>query len=85
MSVEPLEGYRLKVLFKVGIEGVVSIEPEWRGGVFLKLLAPPVFSAMTINADFGCVEWPGGIEICQEAMQRELRHKPDASLAVAAP
>src|SRR5215213_9092218 len=29
----PLEGYRLKVRFNDGVEGIYSVEPERRGGV----------------------------------------------------
>lgn len=39
---------------------VFPVEPERRSGVFLKLLDTRVFNAVTVNPDFGCVEWPGG-------------------------
>jgi hypothetical protein len=40
--------------------------------VFLKLLAARVFNAVTVNPDFGCVEWPGGIDLCPDAMHHAM-------------
>jgi len=41
--------------------------------VFLNLLPLEVFNAVKVNADFGCVEWPGGVDLCLTAMHEELR------------
>jgi hypothetical protein len=68
----PLEGYRLKVRFNDGVEGTYSVEPERRGGVFRKLQEPSVFNAVRVNPDFGCVEWPGGVDICPTSMHEEM-------------
>jgi hypothetical protein len=51
---------------------VYPIEPERRGGVFLKLLDVRVFNAVTVNPDFGCVEWPGGVDLCPDAMRQAM-------------
>jgi len=72
ISVKPLPGYRLQLEFADGLAGDFSVEPERRGGVFLKLLDPDVFTAVTLNADFGCVEWPGGIDLCPDTMHMAL-------------
>ena len=71
-TVQPLAGYRLKVRFSDGFEGIYPVEPERRGGVFLRLLDAGVFHAATINPDFGCVEWPGGIDLCPDMMHRAM-------------
>lgn len=71
-TAQPLAGYRLKVRFNDGLEGVFPVEPERRGGVFLKLLDSKTFNAVTINPDFGCVEWPGGIDLCPDTMHRAV-------------
>ncbi len=71
-SVQPLAGYRLKVRFNDGLEGIYSVEPERRGGVFLKLLEAKTFNAVIINSDFGCVEWPGGIDLCPDTMHQAM-------------
>src|SRR5206468_9264438 len=72
VSAEPLPQYRLKVTFNDGLSGVFPVEPERRGGVFLKLLETRVFDAVTINPDFGCVEWPGGIDLCPDTMHQAM-------------
>jgi hypothetical protein len=72
VSVEPLPGWRLKVAFNDGANGVFAVEPERRGGVFLKLLDAKVFNAVTINPDFGCVEWPGGVDLCPDVMHKAI-------------
>jgi len=72
ISVLPLSGHRLKVTFNDGVDGIFSVEPERRGGVFLKLLDPSVFNAVSINPDFGCVEWPGGVDLCPDTMYQVM-------------
>jgi hypothetical protein len=65
---KPLSGYRLQVAFDDGVAGIFPVEPERRGGVFLKLLDPKIFNSVTVNPDFGCVEWPGGVDLCPDTM-----------------
>jgi hypothetical protein len=72
ISAEPLPECRLKVVFADGASGIFAVEPVRRGGVFLKLLDPQVFNAITVNPDFGCVEWPGGIDLCPDAMRQAM-------------
>ena len=72
VSVKPLPEHRLQVRFNDGAEGVYAVEPARRGGVFLNITPPEVFNAVRINEDFGCVEWPGGVDLCPTAMHEEL-------------
>ena len=76
VSAEPLANSRLKVTFNDGLTGIFPVEPERRGGVFLKLLDARVFNAVTINPDFGCVEWPGGIDLCPDTMHQTMAGSP---------
>jgi hypothetical protein len=69
---EPLPEYRLKATFNDGVSGVFPVEPERRGDVFLKLLDARVFNAVTVNPDFGCVEWPGGVDLCPDAVHQAM-------------
>jgi len=70
--VKPLSEHRLQVRFHDGAEGVYAVEPARRGGIFLSIMPPEVFNAVRINEDFGCVEWPGGVDLCPTAMHEEL-------------
>jgi hypothetical protein len=72
VSAKPLSNYRLEVTFNDGVSGVFHVDPKRRGGVFLKLLDERVFNAVTINPDFGCVEWAGGVDLDPEAMHRAI-------------
>lgn len=72
VSAEPLPGFRLKVTFNDGVSGIFAVEPERRGGVFLNLLDAKTFNAVTVNPDFGCVEWPGGIDLCPDVMHQAM-------------
>jgi len=72
VTADPLPDYRLKVTFNDDLSGIYPVEPERRGGVFLKLLESRVFNAVTINPDFGCVEWPGGTDLCPDTMHRTM-------------
>ncbi|MGA2542929.1 MAG: DUF2442 domain-containing protein [Verrucomicrobiota bacterium] len=81
ISAEPLPQCRLKVTLDDGLSGIFSVEPARRGGVFLKLLDARVFNAVTLNPDFACVEWPGGIDLCPDAMyQAMFSFEPDEEL-----
>ena len=72
VSAHALPGYRLQVVFSDGLAGIFAVQPERRGGVFLKLLQPGVFEAVSVNRDFGCVEWPGGIDLCPDTMHQAM-------------
>jgi Protein of unknown function (DUF2442) len=72
ISAEPLPDCRLNVTFNDGVSGIFPVEPERRGGVFLKLLDAKTFNAVTVNPDFGCVEWPGGIDLCPDTMYQAM-------------
>ena len=72
LTARPLAGHRLQVCFDDGVEGIFPVEPERRGGVFLQLLDAGVFNAVAVNPDFGCVEWPGGVDLCPDTMHAAL-------------
>jgi len=72
VSAEPLPQCRLKVAFNDGVSGIFPVEPERRGGVFLELLDTRVFNAVIVNPDFGCVEWPGGVDLCPDVMYEQI-------------
>ena len=80
-TVQPLAGHRLEVRFNDGLEGIYPVEPERRGGVFLKLTDAGVFNAVRINEDFGCVEWPVGVDLCPTTMHEELMAAKPALMA----
>jgi hypothetical protein len=72
VEAQPLEGYRLRIRFNDDLQGEYAVNPRQRGGVFLQLLDPKVFNAVVVNPEFGCVEWPGGIDLCPTSMPEEM-------------
>ncbi len=46
-TAQPLTGYRWKVRFNDRLGGIYPVEPERRGGLFLKLLEAKAFNAVT--------------------------------------
>jgi hypothetical protein len=43
------------------------------------LLDVRVFNAGTVNADFGFVEWPGGVDLCPDAMHQPMTGSQSAA------
>ena len=31
-----------------------------------------VFNTVSVNRDFGCVEWPGGVDLCSDTMYQTM-------------
>ena len=76
----PLDGWRLKIRFNDGLEGIYSVDPERRGGVFSALQDPSLLKALRVNPEFGCVEWPGGVDLCPSSMHREMLADAESAL-----
>lgn len=73
VAVEPLDGFRLRVRFVDGLEGVVDMGRLVRSetaGVFAALASPALFARARI--EYGAVVWPGGIDLAPDAMHREI-------------
>jgi hypothetical protein len=49
----------------------LACKDAW-GGVFLKLLNTRVFNAVAVNPDFGCLAWPGGVDLCPDATHQAM-------------
>jgi hypothetical protein len=73
-AVEALAGYRLKVRFRDGTEGVVDMSARVRSanaGVFAALADPARFAQVFV--DYGVVTWPGEIDLAPDAMHRAIQ------------
>jgi len=72
-SVELQPGFRLKVRFLDGIEGVVEMEAlvhSAEAGVFSILKEPARFAEVYVER--GAVTWPGEIDLAPDAMYRAI-------------
>jgi hypothetical protein len=72
--VEALSGYRLKVCFQDGLEGIVDMSLLVRSenaGVFAALRDETVF--LRVFLEYGAVTWPGEIDLAPDAMYQEIK------------
>lgn len=70
----PLPGFRLRVRFVDGLEGIVDLSQRVRGqnaGVFAALADPARFAKVRI--EYGAVTWPGELDLAPDAMYDEIK------------
>ncbi len=73
-SVRVLGGFRLRVSFLDGTEGVVDMEPlvtSPGAGVFAVLSNPEAFRQARVEV--GAVTWPGDLDLAPDAMYRSIK------------
>ncbi len=74
VSVEALRGYRLRVRFLDGLEGVVDMSElvsSQNAGVFAALVDSEAFNRAFV--ELGAVCWPGGLDIAPDAIYAEIK------------
>lgn len=65
-SVEPLEGYSLRLEFSDGSVRDVDLSEELYGEVFEPLRDADIFRKVAINEETGTIEWPNGADFAPE-------------------
>lgn len=63
-DVEYVNGYRLRLRFNSGEEGIVDLQPELYGEVFEPLLDKQLFRQVFLTSR--TVEWPNGADFAPE-------------------
>jgi hypothetical protein len=64
VEVQPLEGYRLRLRFEDGAEGVVDVAQIVPfSGVFAPLRDRSQFAAVRVNPELGTICWPSGADL----------------------
>ena len=71
-QVKPRPGYRLWLKYTDGSEGVVDLRHLVGQGVFSSWTDPAAFEAVRVS-DHGAPEWPGGIDLCPDALYMDIR------------
>jgi hypothetical protein len=74
VGVEPRDGYRLWLRYDDGAEGVVDLADLGGRGVFRVWRDRAVFEAARVT-DRGALEWPGGLDLCGDALYLRLTGK----------
>lgn len=80
--VTALEGFRLRVGFVDGLEGVVDMSAlvhSPSAGVFAQLANPADFAEVFV--EHGAVTWPGELDLAPDAMYREIKQNGEWRLA----
>lgn len=74
VEAKPADGFRLFLRFKDGVSGFVDLSPYAGHGVFSAWLEPGFFQQVTVT-DAGALEWPGGLDLCPDALYMRITGK----------
>jgi hypothetical protein len=69
--IEALPGFRLRLHYADGVEGVIDLSKDVGRGVFGPLAEESFFRTVRIG-EFGQIAWSGEIEICPDAAYQEI-------------
>jgi hypothetical protein len=73
VDVQPLDGYRLKLRFEDGVEGVVDVaELVSFTGVFAPLHDRNEFVAVQVHPELGTICWPSGADLDPDVLYSRL-------------
>jgi len=65
-SVEPLEGFRLRLAFEDGTVGEIDLADELWGPIFEPLKDRDLFIQVTVDGECGTIVWPNGADFAPE-------------------
>lgn len=71
VSVEPLPGYRLRVVFADGVSGEVDLSDRLFGPVFEPLKDLGLFAQVGID-EYGAEFWPNGADLAPDALYNTI-------------
>ncbi|MDW8310567.1 MAG: DUF2442 domain-containing protein [Verrucomicrobiales bacterium] len=69
---EALPGYRVKLRYDDGVEGVVDLSAKVGHGVFAAWNDPSHFASVKIEEGGEALIWPGDIDLCADALYLEI-------------
>ena len=72
VRVEPVRGYRVRIRFSDGVEGEIDLSALAGKGVFASWNDPEQFAKVFIDPESHTLAWPGGIDLCPEALYRDV-------------
>ena len=71
IKVEALSGYRLRLAYPDGVQGVIDLAGDVGRGVFTPLADEAFFRTVHIG-QFGQIAWSEDLEICPDAAYHEI-------------
>ncbi len=72
-GVQPLGGYRIRLLFSDGAVGDVDVDQFIRGPVFEQLRDQRLFATVRVDRSRGTVVWSNGADLAPD-MLRDIAH-----------
>ena len=73
-EIRPKQNFHLFLRYDDGTSGEVDLSAYAGRGVFAKWLEPGVFEQVWL-ADAGHPQWPGGVDLCPDALYMQLTGK----------
>lgn len=77
--VTPLAGYRLRLVFENGTEGVADISALIGRGVFAALAEGDTFQRAQVGPG-GELTWPNGLDLCADALYLRITGQAPADI-----
>ena len=74
-KIEPLPGYRIRLTYPDGVEGIIDLTADVGRGVFAPLADEAFFRTVHIG-QYGQIAWSEDIEICSDSAYDEITTKP---------
>jgi hypothetical protein len=71
ISVDPIEGYKLRIEFSNGRRGVFDVSPYIDRGVFVELKDKAYFRS--VRTAFGGIMWPHEQDFSAETIEHDLQ------------
>ena len=78
VSVCPLDGFRLEVVFDDGTQGIVSLHDRLFGPMFEPLRDWALFCQVFVD-DYGAIAWPNGADLAPDAIHQQLQAAADVA------
>jgi hypothetical protein len=79
-SVEPLEGFTLRLSFDDGTVREIDLEPELWGPVFEPLRQDlHLFREVRVDEELGTIVWPNGADLDPDVLHGDAAQNPSAS------
>jgi hypothetical protein len=75
-TVEPLEGFVLRLGFDDGTVREIDLEAELWGPVFEPLRDPQLFRQVRIDEELGTIVWPNGADMDPDVLHGDASQTP---------
>ncbi len=82
VSVSPLDGHRLQVVFDDGVVCLVDLSEDLWGPMFEPLRDPEYFRQVRVEPEGHTVSWPNGVDIDPLVLHGDFPPSPPSRLRV---